>query len=458
MRLGAARALLPSGWAENVEVITDERGLIQSVTPGSKLFSRWEQRSILLPGMANVHSHAFQRAMAGMTEARGQLHDTFWTWRELMYRFAARITPQQVRDIAAHLYVEMLKAGYTSVAEFHYLHRDPEGRQYTDRGEMSQRLIAAADEAGIFIAHLPVLYAHGGFGGKPPTEGQKRFILSVDEHEALVMSLRARFANSSNVRIGIAFHSLRAVNSALMGKALAAAHRIDPSLPVHIHVAEQRREVEECVAWSGKRPVEWLLDHVEVDERWCLVHATHLEPREIDRLAGSGAVAGICPTTEANLGDGIFPASAHLDRGHAGRLGIGTDSHIEVSVAAELRLLEYGQRLASGGRAVLANERHASPGERLYIEAAQSGAQANGINAGRIAPGARADFVVLDPEHRAFWNKSPEQLLDAWIFTGDNTCVRDVMVGGQWRIQERRHAQEEALAQRFRAAQAALLG
>lgn len=458
MKLLAAHAWLPDGWADDVLIEIDGRGRIAAATPKAGTSQGFERiEGFVVPGLANVHSHAFQRAMAGLTEARTARTDSFWTWRDLMYRFAARITPEQVHDIAAHLYVEMLKGGYTAVGEFHYLHHDAGGERYADRGEMSHRLIAAAAEAGIAIAHLPVLYAHAGFGGQPASEGQARFTMGTEEYGALLRALHDRYWRAPDVRIGAAFHSLRAVDPAMIRDTLAALERIDASAPVHIHVAEQRDEVEECVAWSGLRPVRWLLENAPVGPRWCLVHATHLDAGEIADLAASGAIAGLCPTTEANLGDGIFPATKYLARKTPGRFGIGSDSHVTVSVAEELRLLEYGQRLTARRRAVLATARQRSPAERLHREAAAGGAQALGFEGGRLAAGARADLVVLDPESPPLWNKSPAQALDAWIFAGGNECVRDVMVGGAWRIRERRHPREAELASRFRAAQAALV-
>lgn len=458
MRILVAHALLPNGWAANV-AIDIEDGVIKTVecdtdvprTEGTQTYP------LIIPGIANLHSHAFQRAMAGLTEARTQGSDSFWTWRDLMYRFAARITPERMGDIAAYLYVEMLKAGYTSVAEFHYLHRDVDGAAYQDPAEMSRRLIAAAGDAGIAITYLPVLYAYGGFDAQPATSGQSRFILSGPEYETLLAQLVDMHGNTRDVRIGAAFHSLRAVDPRLLASTLAWLDGIDARAPIHIHIAEQQAEVEACLAWSGARPVQWLLDHAPVDARWCLVHATHLDAAESKRLAASGAVAGLCPTTEANLGDGIFPAAAFLNGANPGRIGIGSDSHVSVSVAEELRLLEYGQRLTRGSRATLASDATHSPGERLHVATSNGGAQALGIEAGRIASGCRADLVVLDSEHPALWNKAPAQALDAWIFAGDNACVRDVMVGGEWRVRARRHAQEADLARRFRNAQAALL-
>ncbi|HYC37187.1 MAG TPA: formimidoylglutamate deiminase [Usitatibacter sp.] len=456
MKLLAEHALLPSGWARGV-LITITDGRIEQVEQRST--ERFAERvaGLVLPGMPNVHSHAFQRAMAGLAERRTHATDSFWTWRELMYRFAARITPAQMFDIAAWLYVEMLKAGYTSVAEFHYIHRDAQARPYSDPGEMSHRLIAAAGAAGIALTHLPVLYAYGGFGGRAPSEAQKRFVLSAEEYAALVSALSSRLERSRDARVGIAFHSLRAVDEALMRATLAAIEGLSAKSPIHIHVSEQQREVEECLAATGKRPVEWLLDHFALGERWCLVHATHLDADEARRLAESGAVAGLCPSTEANLGDGIFPMASFASGTRAGRFAIGSDSHVSVSVAEELRLLEYGQRLAGGRRSALATSAEPSPGQAMYVQAAIRGAQAVGLETGRIAPGHRADLVVLDPAHRALWNVGPEHALDAWIFAGDSACVRDVMVGGSWRVRDRRHEREDELAMRFRRAQAELV-
>lgn len=458
MNLIAEHALLPTGWAREVAIHVGPDGMIASVMADAPpLGDAVRVDGFVVPGMPNVHSHAFQRAMAGFTEARTHPTDSFWTWRAAMYEFAARITPEQMHDVAAWLYIEMLKAGFTSVAEFNYVHRDARGRPYAERGEMAHRLIAAARDAGIATTHLPVLYLYGGFGSKPAEVAQDRFVQTADDFGALVRSLHARYATTQGVRVGAAFHSLRAVDPPAVRATLAMLEDLDGAAPIHIHVAEQAKEVADCIAWSGRRPVEWLLDNAAVDRRWCLVHATHADARELVRLAASGAVAGLCPTTEANLGDGIFPASDYLAGPMPGRFGIGSDSHVSVSVVEELRLLEYAQRLALRRRSALASEAHASPGERLYVEAAAGGAQAVGLPAGCIASGCRADLVALDARHPAFWNKAPQQALDAWIFTGDSRCVRDVMVGGVWRVRDGHHAMEDEAADRFRAAQAALL-
>ncbi len=455
MKLFAAHALLPEGWASDVRLETDAGGRITSVRTGAPRDDAQEARGYVVPGMPNVHSHAFQRAMAGLTETRSQAADSFWTWRQVMYRFAARITPEQTGAIAAHLYVEMLKAGYTSVCEFHYLHHDAGGKPFADRAEMSNRIVGAAATAGIGLTHLPTLYAYGGFGGQAALRGQGRFLNSAEDFLRLVETLNATYAQLPNFRLGVAFHSLRAVDRAMVATVCDALAHLAPRAPIHVHIAEQAREVDECLQWSGKRPVEWLLDNAPVDERWCLVHATHMTSAEALRFATSGAVAGICPTTEANLGDGLFPAQPFLGAG--GRFAIGSDSHVSVSVGEELRLLEYGQRLATHRRAVLATDAQRSPGQRAFVDACLGGARASGIRSGQLAVGCRADLVVLDPAHPALWNKRPEQVLDAWIFAGDSGCVRDVAVAGEWCVRDRRHKLDEDIAHQYRAAQAELL-
>ncbi len=439
------QALLADGWASDVAVDVAGDGLIQSVTPNTAIKNAG---GIAVPGIPNLHSHAFQRAMAGLTERAGPADDTFWTWREIMYRFAARIGPEELEAVAAQLYVEMLKGGYTSVGEFHYLHHAPGGVPYAQAGEMSGRVIGAAQRAGIAITHLPVLYRYGGFGEAPTNKDQARFICSAEDFLSLVSDLVSGYAGAPNIRIGIAPHSLRAVSESLLSEVLAGASAIDGSAPVHIHIAEQQKEVDDCLAWSGARPVAWLLDRFEVGTRWCLVHATHMDDGETAALAKSGAVAGICPTTEANLGDGLFPARAYLDRG--GALGVGSDSNVTVNAAEELRLFEYGQRLSRKERNVLGEGPGSSTGRAFFDRAAKGGAQALGLKAGAIAPGARADIVVLDADHPALAGKEGDDALDAWIFASMGSPVRDVYVGGRKVISEGAHAEEEKIAQDFR--------
>jgi len=439
--------LTPEGWCSPGWLQADDTGSIAATATGAPDGAQVEAveaveavEGFAVPGMPNLHSHAFQRAMAGLAEHRGAERDSFWTWRETMYRFASSVTPDDLAAIAAQLYVEMLKAGYTAVAEFHYVHHAPDGTPYADRAAMSKAVLDAARATGMGLTHLPVLYAAGGFGGKAATDGQRRFLNDV---EGILAIVEAVSGDDPQVRAGLALHSLRAVPPDLLAAALAGLDGLDETAPVHIHVAEQRREVEECLAWSGKRPVAWLLDNAAVDGRWCLVHATHMEADEVARLAASGAVAGLCPTTEANLGDGLFALRAYLDRG--GRLGIGSDSHVSVSPVEELRWLEYGQRLAGGGRNV-AGAPGASTGRTLYEAALAGGAQACGRPIGALAPGRRADLVVLDGAHPVLAGAGPERALDAHIFSGDARAVRDVMVGGRWVVRGGRHDDEAAIA------------
>src|SRR4051794_16550819 len=337
-RLHFASALLPSGWANDVQVVITA-GAIAEVTPGVAPSSGDERHTIALPGLASLHSHAFQRGMAGLAELRGESTDTFWTWRETMYRFALAMTPDDVASVATLLYVEMLEQGFTRVGEFHYLHHDRDGSPYADLAEMASRIAQAAEASGIGLTLLPSFYAHGSFGGAAPHDGQRRFICTVDQFAALMSASRKAIRKLPGANIGIAPHSLRAVTP----DELTAIIPLADGGPVHIHAAEQVKEVEDCLAWSGQRPVQWLLDRAPVDRRWCLIHATHTTNEEITAFAETGAVAGLCPITEANLGDGIFPACEFVDAG--GRFGVGTDSNVLIGVADELRQLEYGQRL-----------------------------------------------------------------------------------------------------------------
>lgn len=445
----ADTAWLPGGWARDVRLEVDGEGTLTAVTPGGEPAGTERLRGPVIPGMPNLHSHAFQRAMAGLTERAGG-GDSFWTWRSVMYGFLDRLGPEELEAVAAQLYIEMLKAGYTAVAEFHYVHHDPAGAAYADPAELSLRVLEAARRAGIRLTHLPVLYAHSGFGGADPTPGQRRFISGVDGLMGIWDRVAAAGAGDPRLRLGLAPHSLRAVMPDELADAVAAVDARDPTAPVHIHIAEQVKEVEDCLAWSGRRPVEWLLDHAELSARWCLVHATHLTDAETRRLASSGAIAGLCPTTEANLGDGLFPAVAYLAAG--GRFGVGSDSHVSVSPVEELRLLEYGQRLVHRSRAVLGDPAAPSVGERLWRLAADGGAAALGIRAGRLEAGCRADLVVLDPESPVLAGRPTDRLLDSLVFAGNAPAVRDVAVGGAWVVRDGRHAAEEAALAAFTAA------
>ena len=448
--LFAASALLPTGWAENVRLTVDAGGELAAVEPGGAPDGAERLAGPVLPGMPNLHSHAFQRAMAGLTERASPSGDDFWSWREAMYRFLAVLEPADVQAIAAQLYLDMLKSGYTGVAEFHYLHHGRDGRPYADPAAMSEAVISAAEEAGIAITLLPALFQSSGFGGAAPTEGQRRFVNTVEGLMALIAQSRRRHAGKPEVRVGLAHHSLRAVPPDALAAATAALRALDPAAPIHIHVAEQTREVEQCLAWSGARPVQWLLDHAPVDPTWCLVHATHMEAAETRRLAATGAVVGLCPGTEGNLGDGFFPLLPYLEAG--GRWGIGSDSHVSLSPIEELRWLEYGQRLRERRRALATAGRSESTGLALWQAAVAGGAQALGRRTGALAPRHRADLLVLDPNAASLYRRERDALIDSFVFASETTAVRDVMVGGRWVVRERRHAAEHRIAANFRRA------
>lgn len=438
----AERALLPSGWARNVRFEVGASGLLEQVLPDAGSEGAERLHGPVLPGMPNLHSHAFQRAMAGLAEVAGNPNDSFWTWRELMYRLVGRLSPEQMEVIARQLYVEMLKAGYTAVAEFHYVHHDPAGRPYADPAELALCISRAARDSGIGLTLLPVLYSHAGFGGLPPNEGQRRFIHSTDSYLALQQRLRE--ALPADQGLGLCFHSLRAVTPDQLATVLAAE---DGARPIHIHIAEQQKEVDDCLAWSGRRPLQWLYEHAPVDTRWCLVHATHAEADEVQAMARSGAVAGLCLTTEANLGDGIFPAVDFLSQG--GRLGIGSDSHVSVSVVEELRWLEYGQRLRDQRRNRLYRPEQPQVGRTLFDAALAGGAQALGQPVGALAVGSRADWIVLDGTDPYLATAEGDALLNRWLFAGGDRQVRDVMVGGRWVVRNSHHPAEEATAWAF---------
>lgn len=453
-RLFAARALLPEGWATDVLLEIDPAGAIARVMPGARDDGAARAAGVLIPGMPNVHSHAFQRAMAGLAQSRGTAgRDSFWTWRETMYRFVARLGPDDAHAVAAQLYVELLKNGYTAVAEFQYVHNAPDGSAYADPAEMSLAHVRAARETGIALALLPTLYAHSGFGAARLGPAQARFASSPESVLEIVQ--RARAQAGADLRVGVAAHSLRAVSPPQLATLVAGISAIDRSAPIHVHAAEQRKEVDDCIAWSGRRPVAWLLEHAAPDARWCLVHCTHLDDAELAGLAGSGAVVGLCPSTEADLGDGVFRLPEFLAAG--GRWGIGSDSHVSRDPAEELRLLEYAQRLSRFERNVAASAARPSVGATLWDAAVRGGAQALGRRTGAIAPGCRADLLVLDDAHVDLAGRGDDAILDALVFAGGRGLVRDVMVGGRWVIREGRHAEEDAIAAWYRATVAGLL-
>ena len=437
-----ATALLPEGWRDDVLVETRD-GTITSVTSGVTAGDAAHFPGPAVPGVPNLHSHSFQRGMAGLAERRGDGPDSFWTWREVMYRFLDRLRPDDIEAIAAFAFAEMLEAGFTAVGEFHYLHHAPDGGPYDNLAETAERIAAAASMAGIGLTLLPVLYAHGNFGGAPPVPGQRRFLNDPDRFGTLLQGSAAAIRNLPDARIGIAPHSLRAVTLDEL-RAVVAAH---PAGPVHMHVSEQVKEVEDCLSAHGRRPIELLLDTVPVDARWCLIHATHADAGEVAALARSGAVIGFCPLTEASLGDGIFDVTAYVEAG--GRFGIGSDSLIRVSAAEELRTLEHVQRLRHRSRNTLGAP-GLSTGRRLHAAACTGGARALDRDIGRIAPGARADIVVLDADHPSLAAAAGDVILDAWIFSADNAAVADVICGGIHVVAGGRHRERDRLAARYR--------
>ncbi|GJL36200.1 formimidoylglutamate deiminase [Enterobacter hormaechei] len=440
----APRVLLATGWAHNVRLEVDELGMLTAITPEASSHESIPLSGPVVPGMPNLHSHAFQRVMAGLAEVAGDPQDSFWTWRELMYRMVQRLTPEQVGVIARQLYIEMLKGGYTQVAEFHYLHNDISGKPYADRGEMTAHLSAAAGDAGIGLTLLPVLYSYAGFGGQPAQAGQQRFIQDVDSYLQQQAVIQRQINGNALQNLGLCFHSLRAVTPEQMYQVLKAS---DPTLPVHIHIAEQQKEVNDCLNWSGQRPISWLYDHLDINARWCLIHATHADAYEVTKMAHSGAVAGLCPTTEANLGDGIFPGVDYLAQ--EGRWGIGSDSHVSLNVVEELRWLEYGQRLRDQRRNRLIAQEQTRVGDVLYQQALSGGAQACGVPVGQLSVGYRADWLVLDNQDPYLAAATDNALLNRWLFAGHVGQIRDVYVGGVARVVDGVHPQQQAAASDF---------
>lgn len=453
-RFRIAHLLTPAGWRSPAHVEVDDNGIITALDQGGE--GGHAVDGLVVPGVPNLHSHAFQRALVGATENADPARpgDSFWTWRTRMYELARLIGPDELSVIAEMLYVEMLEAGMTAVGEFHYLHHDPDGARYAEPAETSLRLIAAARAAGISMTHLPVLYVHGGFHA-PPAERQRRFVNDVEGFLGIVETCKE--VAGDRVKVGVAPHSLRAVSKTDLEGLVAA---VDPTMPIHIHVAEQTKEVEEAVTVLGARPVAWLVEQIGIDPRWCLIHATHVTSEEVDAVAKSGAVVGLCPTTEANLGDGLFPAEAYVKAG--GAFGVGSDSHVTVDPAEELRLLEYGQRLLHRRRNLLfgpAGEDGLAHVGRFLLEAAASGgAEALGQPAGALEVGKRADFVVLDPSHPRLAGLAPDGAVDAWIFGSAKGAVAEVWVGGERLVEAGRHVRRGEVADRYRTLATRLFG
>jgi len=438
----AAQALLPQGWAQDVRI--DSRGgRITAITPGMAWDGQAQRLGCVVVGLGNLHSHAFQRAMAGLTEVGGRSGDSFWSWRELMYRFLDRLDPDTFQAIAAQAYMEMLESGFTRVGEFHYLHHAEDGSRYANPAEMASRVAAAATETGLGLTLLPVFYAHSDFGGAAPVPAQRRFLHDLDGFARLLEGCGEALAKIPDAVLGLAPHSLRACTPQQLQALVDMA-----AGPIHIHIAEQTREVDACLAWSGQRPVQWLYDHAPVDARWCLVHATHVDAREVQQMAASGAVVGLCPITEANLGDGLFPMRDYMQAG--GRFGVGSDSNVLIDAAEELRLLEYGQRLQLRGRNVL-SPGAVSSGRWLYQQAVEGAAQALGEQAG-LAVGAPLDLLELDEQHPAMLGRAGDALLDSWLFAARNGALRGVWRNGRQLVRDGRHVNREAITARYRAA------
>ena len=447
-RLLAEHALLPEGWRDDVLLEWDGDGWLTSVQARYAGPFDGERVALVIPGMTNLHSHAFQRAMAGLTEYRANPVDSCWSWRTLMYRFAAGLTPDILKAVARQLYSEMLMAGYTSVCEFHYLHHDANGKPYANGGEMSACLIEAAADAGIGLTLLPVMYQYSGFGAKPPLDNQARFINSPQWILQTLHELQRAHPQHAGLRYGVAPHSLRAVSPDSLRELLHGLHAFDRTAPVHIHIAEQVKEVEDSMTFCGARPVQWLLDNIEVDAHWCLVHATHMTLDETAALAKSGAVAGICPSTEANLGDGIFNGVEYLEAG--GAWGIGSDSHICVDAFEELRLYEYSQRLLHHRRNVLAGE-SGHVGADLYRAALHGGAQASGRSVAGLQRGQCADFIVLDADHPNLHGKRGDTLADSLVFARHGADpVQAVVSRGQWVVKNGQHRRHDAYGAEYR--------
>jgi len=449
MKLYAENILLNDGWASK-QTITVEQGVITAIEPGMVEGAEIAKGAVI-PGMVNCHSHALQRAFAGFSEQGSEGQDSFWTWRKIMYQFLAQLTEVDAKNIAKQLYIEMLKMGYTRVAEFHYLHHDIDGSNYSgnsaELATMAQAIFEAAQEAGIGLTLLPVLYQHSGFGEQTPTDGQKRFINSTEQFNQLVsdsFSLSEQFANTN---VGIAPHSLRAVDKTSLTSAVKHVRSLDKQAPIHIHISEQQKEVDDCLNHYGKRPVQWLLDNIELDKHWCLIHATHLDESERKGIIAKGAIAGICPTTEANLGDGIFPTTEFLAEN--GTIAIGSDSHISVNPIEELRWLEYAQRLIRQQRAILATTEQASVGQNLWQQAALGGAQSTNSNTGSLAVGKQADLLVLDSNKTKLFANANQHLLDSVIFASQQNPVVDVMVNGIWQVKDQQHVAQEQASENF---------
>ena len=449
-------AFLSGGWTANVRLSVDDKGFISGLEKGVCAKRGDQKLGTVIPGLVNCHSHSFQRAMAGLTEYQNSPTDTFWSWRKTMYRFANLVSPEDLQAIASYLYLEMIKQGYTSVAEFHYVHHQPNGTPYSCASQLSQSIINAANIAGINLTLLPVLYMTAGFDGQPLLEEQKRFGNSVARYLDIQNEASQYCANQHQHNVGIALHSLRAVPADPMNEVINHFVKQSVSCPIHVHIAEQTQEVEQSIKSLGKRPVEWLLDNHAVDQQWCLIHATHMTPEETTALARSGATVGICPTTEANLGDGLFPLREYLDQG--GHIAIGSDGNTCTNPMEELRWLEYGQRLVTRTRNVSSDNTELHTGTNLYGRCLDGGGRAIGQKTGALKLGCRADLIVLDDNSADLANIATDSILDVLIFGTSQSLIKDVMVNGIWKITHYHHADEERIKNMFISATKAMRG
>lgn len=446
MMIFADKIFLKSGWQQK-QTIEIQEGVITKIIDG--YVPGAEKVGIVIPGMINCHSHAFQRAFAGFSEVKHSGDDSFWSWREVMYSFLNTLTISDVGIIARQLYIEMLKAGYTRVAEFHYLHFDKSDKDKTSAIAMAKEIFESANQAGIGLTFLPVLYQYSGFGQHAPTNKQERFIHSVQSFNQLVSQCFEYSQFYKNTNLGIAPHSLRAVDKTSLLSVVEHVRELDKNAPIHIHIAEQQQEVDDCLSFYGKRPVQWLLDNADLDEHWCLIHATHINEDERKGIIESQAVVGICPTTEANLGDGVFPTVEFVSEG--GRFAIGSDSHISVNPTEELRWLEYAQRLVKQKRALLASSTESCVGTFIWQQSLIGGMQATNKDLGELAIGKQADLLVLNQHLLATFASKDEYILDSLIFASQTNMINDVMVNGQWVVRARAHKQELQSAQEFSA-------
>ena len=429
-RFFATQAWVAGAWARNVLLEVDAAGHWSAIHTDVPISARQDARVLagpVLPGLVNAHSHAFQRAMAGLAEQRGAQGDDFWSWRERMYAVASRISAAQLEAVATRLYTELLAGGYTQVCEFHYLHHTPTGAAASDPLEMSMALVRAAQRSGIGLTLLPTLYMRAGFDATGLREQQQRFASSPPSIEALLDTLAQACSDLPNVNLGVAIHSLRAADvQAIQSLAALADAR---QLPIHIHIAEQEQEVHDCLTHTGMRPMEWLLHKLPLHARWNLVHATHATDAELRGVADSGAHIVLCPSTEANLGDGIFDYPTYA--AHGGAWSIGSDSHVTRAWAEELRLLEYGQRLQRRQRNIGAGYgSSASSAANLFEAALAGGVAASGQPLAGIAVGQRADWVVLDGQAGALCGVPPGSALDATVFSSPGAPPLAVYVAG----------------------------